>query len=229
MGDWLQRERALIGSSGVDRLSGSTVAIVGLGGVGGAAAEAVVRAGVGRVILVDFDRVAETDKNRQLLATDSAMGEYKTDTAEKRYLDINSSLTVVKMTAWLDENTVGPLFDLKPDFVIDAIDKVTYKLLLIEHAAKNGVRIISSMGTGKRIDPAGFKIGTAADTAGCGDGLARVMRHELSRRGMLDTPVLYSITPPADTDRTVIASISFVPPVAGYMLGGYCVRTLLGE
>lgn len=229
MADWLQRSRALIGDMGIEILKNSRVAVVGLGGVGSAAAEALVRAGVGNLYIVDFDRVAETDCNRQLIALRSEVGRLKAEVAAERYLNINARLNLVVKAEWLNEDTVAGLVDFKPDFVVDAIDKVTYKLLLIEAARASGADIISSMGTGKRIDAGRFKIGPVTDTAGSKDGLARVMRRELRRRGLSDTTVLYSTEDPCTDRADIIASISFVPPVAGYLIAGQAVRTLLNK
>lgn len=227
MQDWLCRQRALIGDEGCDILKNTSAAVVGLGGVGSAAAEALVRAGVGKLWIMDFDLVAATDCNRQLIATKSAEGQFKSEVAAKRYLDINPDLQLFARCEWLNEQTVDGLFDFKPDFIIDAIDKVTHKLLLIQTAAERGVDIISSMGTGKRTDPTKFKVGTIEQTAGSADGLARIMRRELRRRGLSETLVLYSAQPPADCGEDVIASISFVPPVAGYIMAGHMINMAL--
>lgn len=227
MTDWLQRSRALIGDGGVEILKNSRVAVVGLGGVGSAAAEAIVRAGVGGLYIVDFDSVAETDINRQLIATVSEIGRPKAEVAAERYLSINPQLELTARAEWLNEDTVSRLIAFKPDFVVDAIDKVTYKLLLIERARAAGAAVISCMGTGKRIDAGRFKIGRVSETAGSMDGLAKVMRRELTRRGLADTEVLYSTEPPCDSDAGIIASISFVPPVAGYLIAGHVIRGLL--
>lgn len=224
--DWQQRQRALLGDQGCEKLKNARVAVVGLGGVGSAAAEALVRAGVGNMLIMDFDTVQPTDRNRQLIALSSLEGKYKSEVAAERYLDINPHLQLTAKNQWLDADTVGELVDYGPDFVVDAIDKVTHKLTLIEEARKQGISIISSMGTGKRLDPSAFIIGDIGQTAGCGDPLARIMRRELRKRGIDSLTVLYSTEEPVQCEKGIIASISFVPPVAGYLIAGHVIREI---
>lgn len=235
MENWLARTELLIGEKGVKTLAESTVAVIGLGGVGGSAAEALCRAGVGTIIAVDHDTVDITNLNRQLLATAENVGEKKCVTAKKRLLSINPNADVKALDIFYLPENRDRLFNLKPDFIIDAIDTVTAKLDLIEQCADRGIGIVSSMGTGNRLDPSRFVIGKIEDTAnGCGCPLARVMRRELKKRGVVGANVLYStepaikaIVPESENGRHSPGSISFVPPVAGYMLAGFAVKSLI--
>ncbi len=225
MENFLLRQEILLGESSTETLKNSTVAVVGLGGVGGAAVEALVRAGVSNIIIADYDTVDITNLNRQIMTTYNDIGKLKTDVTKKRLLAINPSLNITKLDIKVSAETIDEVFDLDPDFIVDAIDMVSSKLLLIETANNKNVPIISSMGTGNRLSPFGFKIGSISETAGSGCKLARVMRLELKKRNIFDTVTLYSTMPPVEkkVDTKTIGSVSFVPPVAGYMLASYVV------
>ncbi|NLC79334.1 MAG: tRNA threonylcarbamoyladenosine dehydratase [Ruminococcaceae bacterium] len=228
MGDWVARQTRLIGEKATAALVSSRVAVIGVGGVGGAALEAIARAGVGSIFIMDFDRFDETNLNRQILATRDAIGRPKSEVACERVLSINPEARVTAYNEKLCEETAEPLFDFKPDFVIDAIDMVSSKLFLIETCAKNGVPIVSSMGTGNRTECEGFTVGEIEDTAGCGCPLARVMRRELKKRGIEKVPVLYGKNAPlAFEGERSPASISYVPPVAGYTIASFVLRKLI--
>ncbi len=233
--NWLARERLLIGEEGVSLLSGSTVCVLGLGGVGGAAAEALCRAGIGHLILVDHDTVDMTNLNRQLFATQDTIGQKKIDAAKRRLSAINPRAAFTALdTFYLPENR-EELFSLHPDFIIDAIDTVTAKLDLAQQCQLREIPLISCLGTGNRLDPAKLTLGTIEETAGCGCPLARVMRRECRKRGIRKLPVAFSTEIPVQgvcsgdspAGRHSPGSISFVPPVAGYLLASYAVRRLL--
>ena len=236
MPEWLTRTEALIGREAVRTLGEKSVAVLGLGGVGGACAEALCRGGIGTLILIDRDTVAPTDLNRQLLATAETLGLEKTEAARRRFASINPDCRILPLAEFYLPENREILFSHPLDFVVDAVDTVTAKLDLIEACAARGVPLISCMGTGNRLDPARFVIGDIADTAGCGDGLARVIRRELRRRGIPGQTVLYSTEPPRpvvvpggeEHGRHPPASVSFVPPVAGYLLAGHVLRQLVG-
>ena len=236
MSQWLARTELLLGPENLNRLGHARGAVLGLGGVGGAAAEALCRSGVGHLMLVDCDDVDLTNLNRQLLATRPAVGQRKCEAARRRLLDINDRLDLVCADEfYLPENS-DFLYQWRPDFVIDAIDTVTAKLHLAGQCAAKGICLISSMGTGNRLDPSLLRLGDIADTAGCGCPLARVMRRELKKREVARLPVVYSLEAPMagicaggqEHGRHSPGSSAFVPPAAGYLLASAAVRAFLG-
>lgn len=232
------RTAMLIGKDGVEKLKNSHVAVFGIGGVGSFAAEALARAGVGRLDLFDDDTVSESNINRQLIALCSTVGRYKTEVMKERILDINPSATVNAVNCFYTAENADE-YDLSQyDFVIDAIDTVTSKLLLITRAAAAKTPLISSMGTGNKLHPEMLEISDIYKTSVC--PLARVMRRELKTRGIKKLPVLYSREEPrtpldyedtGDTGthkkRQTPASISFVPSAGGLIIAGYVVRELI--
>lgn len=201
--NWLMREEMLLGKQAVHYLQNACVAVAGLGGVGGACCEALVRAGVGRLIVIDDDVVEETNLNRQLFATSKTLGMHKCDAASLRLLDINPALKLTAYKTFLLPQNLSLLFEEQPDVIIDAIDTVTTKLALIEQARQQCVPLISCMGTGNRFSPQDLRLGDIADTAGNGCGLCRVMRRELKKREVVCQPVCYSVEPP---QKAVVAS-----------------------
>ncbi len=233
--NWLMREEMLLGKQAVHNLQNACVAVVGLGGVGGACCEALVRAGVGRLIVIDDDVVEETNLNRQLFATCQTLGMHKCDATRLRLLDINPALKLTAYKTFLLPQNLSLLFEEQPDVIIDAIDTVTTKLALIEQARQQRVPLISCMGTGNRFSPQDLRLGDIADTAGNGCGLCRVMRRELKKREIVCQPVCYSVEPPQKAvvssgkggERHAPGSISFVPPVAGYLLASWAIKQLL--
>ena len=227
MEHWLSRQQTLIGEAGCARLAQSRVAVIGLGGVGGACVEALARCGIGALFLMDGDVFAPSNLNRQLLCTVDAVGQPKAEVAKQRVLSVNPACEVTAVAERYTEETAHLLAAFRPDFVIDAVDQVTAKLQLATYCREAGVANICCLGTGNRMDAAGFTVGDIADTAGCGCPLAKVMRRELKKRGFTEQTVLYSTQLPVETGQRTPASISFVPPVAGYLLAGHAVRTLL--
>lgn len=236
MSDWLTRERMLIGDAAVEKLSNSAVAVLGLGGVGGAACEALVRAGIGTLIIVDFDKISESNFNRQIIADNNTIGKPKTEVMKERILHINPKAKVFDLNTFFSEETSDAVFSLKPDYIIDAMDTVKAKLHLILTAKQKGVPIISSMGTGNKLHPELFKISDISKTSVC--PLAKVMRTELRKlRLEKGLKVLYSTEIPLkpffeeqnENSRQIPGSISFVPPCAGFMLAGEAIRELIAE
>ena len=225
---WLDRQDRLIGAEASARLAEARFAVIGLGGVGGSAAEALVRCGIGNLFLMDGDVFDETNLNRQILCTRDSIGHPKAEQAERRAREINPDCSITAVSDWLDRDTVGLLASFRPDCVIDAVDRVTAKLIIIEWCRDNGVHVVSSMGTGNRTDAESFRTGDISATAGCGDPLARIMRRELRARDIETLDVLYAEDPPVRTVDRTPSSISFVPPVAGYLIAGYAVRHFLG-
>lgn len=223
------RNLRLIGPEAQQRLFAARVAVFGLGGVGSYACEALVRAGVGNLLLVDGDAVEESNLNRQLFATLDSLGRPKAQVARERALSINPAVLIeARQVFYCAEN--ADEFDLAAcDYVVDAIDSVASKLLLIERALLLGVPIVSSMGAGNKLDPSRFELADLQDTSVC--PLARVMRRELKKRGIEHLQVVYSKEPPRpslDGSRAP-GSISFVPPAAGLIAAGAVVRALIGE
>lgn len=224
MEERFSRTALLLGENGVDRLKKSRVAVFGVGGVGSFTVEALARMGVGHITLVDPDRVAESNLNRQLIALHSTLGEYKVDAAKARILDINPEAEVEAMRLfYLPENADG--FDVSRfDCIVDAIDTVSAKIELIVRAKNAGVPIVSSMGTGNKLHPEMLEISDISKTSVC--PLARVMRRELRARGIKELTVVYSkeeaIKPREDVflenGKKTVGSISFVPSVAGLMI-----------
>lgn len=219
------RTVSLLGEANAERLKASRIAVFGLGGVGSYAVEALVRAGIGSLLLIDGDTVSPSNINRQLYALNSTVGEDKASVAKARCLDINPGCIIDarKLTVTAENINALPLSGC--DYAIDAIDDVKAKLALIVRCKELDIPIISSMGTGNKLDPSKLTITDIYRTSVC--PLARVMRHDLRQLGIESLKVLYSQEPPAVSCRPP-ASISFVPSAAGLMLAGEVVRELCG-
>lgn len=230
------RTELLIGEDGLSKLAAAKVAVFGIGGVGSYVAEALARCGVGNLVLVDHDKVSLTNLNRQIIALHSTIGKLKTEAAKERIRDINPDIVVHTYETFYSQDTEH-LFDFTGyDYVVDAIDTVSAKLLLIEHAKAVKTPIISCMGTGNKLDPSKFEICDISKTSVC--PLAKVMRQELRKRKIKRVKVLYSkelpikvAFRPEDTKgtarRPAPGSIAFVPGVAGLMIAGEVVRELI--
>ena len=233
MEDWLERTRLLWGDRALDRLARARVAVLGLGGVGSAVVEGLGRAGVGHILGVDQDCFSPSNRNRQLLATAETVGRAKCQVAGERLRAINPRIDYqAAREFYLPENR-DFLFAYRPTLVVDAIDTVTAKIDLAVQCRERGIPLLACLGTGNRNDPSQLRLGTIADTAGSGCPLARVMRRELRRRGILDLPVVYSLEGAASLcaedahGRHSPASGPFVPPAAGLLLAYGAVKTLL--
>lgn len=232
------REALLIGDAGVEKLRKCRVAVFGLGGVGSYVAEALARSGVGTLDFIDGDVVSFTNLNRQLVALESTVGREKTQVAAERVKDIDPSTVVHTYPIFYGEETKDQLDFSQFDYVVDAIDTVTSKLLLIEQAVQTGVPVVTCMGTGNKLDPTQFRVTPIEKTSVC--PLARVMRRELKKRGISGVKALWSPEEPLvplpakDGDskgtagRPVPGSMAFVPSVAGLILAGEVVKDLLG-
>ncbi len=226
-----KRTERLLGEDAVKRLSECHAAVFGIGGVGGHAAEALVRSGIGALDIIDSDEVAVSNINRQIIALHSTVGMLKTDAAEARFLDINPELRLMKYPLRLSEETAGGFDFAQYDYVIDAIDDVRAKVLLAEKCQETGTPLISSMGTGNKLDPTKFRVSDIYETSVC--PLARVMRHELKKHGIRKLKAVWSAELPAaptkEGERVVPASCSFVPSVAGLIIAGEVIRDLIGK
>ncbi len=230
----LSREELLIGAEGLQKLKEANVIIFGIGGVGSYATEALVRAGIGNITLVDGDTVSLTNLNRQLIATKSNIGRLKVDCARERIADILAETNVTTMPIYYTKENQEAIDLQSYDYIIDAIDMVTSKIMLIEKAKAYDIPIISSMGTGNKFDPTAFEVADIHKTSVC--PLAKVMRKELKTRGIKNVKVVYSKelpkTPKASEEqgkRQIPGSISFVPPVSGMILASEVVKDLLKE
>lgn len=226
------RTAMLIGEDAVEKLFSCHVAIFGIGGVGGYVAEALARSGIGTFDLVDNDTVNVTNINRQIIATHNTLDRYKTEVMKERILSINPDAKVnVYNTFYLPENSCE--FDFsKYDYIVDAVDTVTAKLEIIVNAKNAGTPVISSMGTGNKLDPTRFEIADIYKTSVC--PLAKVMRRELKSRGIDKLKVLYSKEEPIKQQcetgkKPTPASISFVPSVAGLIIAGEVIKELIYE
>ncbi len=227
MNNQFSRTELLIGSKAMDSLAGSRVAIFGIGGVGGYVCEALVRSGVGAFDLIDSDIVSPTNLNRQIIATTESMGKDKVEVMKERIHLINPEARVTTYKCFfLPENAQNIPF-AEYDYIVDAMDTVTAKIELIMRARENGIPIISSMGTGNKLDPSAFRITDLYKTNVC--PLARVMRRELKKRGVNKLKVLYSEEKPIRRyiDKSTPGSISFVPAVAGLMIGGEVIKDII--
>ena len=190
----LDRTQRLLGKDGMERLKQSHVAVFGIGGVGGYAVEALARSGIGALTLVDHDRVEPSNLNRQIIALHSTLGEFKVDAAAARVADIAPNCHVSTYRCFFSEENVQTFDFFRYDFVIDAIDSIKSKVLLIETCIRAGTPIISCMGAGNKLDASAFRVCDLAKTKVC--PLARVMRRELKLRGIFHLPVVYSEEPP---------------------------------
>ena len=222
------REEMLIGAEGLEKLERSRVMVFGIGGVGSHCTEALARGGIGRLALVDSDRVALTNINRQSIAFHSTLGQYKTRVMREKLLDINPRIQVITWETFVLEEEVKQLLETeKPDYVVDAVDTVTAKLALAEECTRREIPLISCMGTGNKLDPSMLRTGDIYQTSVC--PLCRVMRRELKKRNIPRLKVVYSEEPPVKTGSAVPGSISFVPPAAGLLMAGQVIRDLLEQ
>ena len=228
MKESMERTAYLIGEAGVARLVGKHVALFGVGGVGGYVAEALGRAGVGAMTLVDKDVVSISNINRQIIATYETVGRAKTEVMEERLHSINPEISIECRNCFFLPDTADEFDFSQYDYVVDAVDTVTAKLELVKRAKEAGVPILSCMGTGNKLDPSRFEITDIGKTSVC--PLAKVMRRELKKRGITKLKVLYSKEEPIKHEAGAVpGSISFVPSVAGLMIAGEVIKDLLRE
>ncbi len=234
MPNQFSRTELLLGKEGMEKLRESRVAVFGLGGVGGYAAEALARSGVGALDLIDHDKICLTNINRQIYATLNTVGEYKAEVAKRRIAGINPGCVVrIYKTFYLPETEKE--FDFREyDYVIDAIDTVTGKIALVRNAEECGTPVISAMGAGNKLDPGRFEVADIYSTSVC--PLARVMRRELKKYGIGHLKVVYSrekpLRPQGDcgeenAGKEIPGSIAFVPPVMGLIIAGEVVKDII--
>lgn len=232
MKEQFSRTISLIGEEKFEKLQNATVAVYGIGGVGSYVVEGLARGGIGHIILIDNDKISITNINRQIHATFDTLGKDKTEIMKQRILSINPEIKVETYNANEIKDGEESLIDKDIDYVVDAVDTITTKIKLIEKAKKENVRIISCMGTGNKLDPTKFEITDISKTSVC--PLAKIIRKELKKRNIKNVKVLYSKEEPIKTKnlkenatKTVPASISFVPPVAGLIIAGEVIKDLM--
>ena len=232
-----ERTQMLLGEAAMRKLESSRVAVFGAGGVGGYVIEALARSGIGALDIIDHDTVSESNINRQILATDSSVGQYKADVAKQRVAAINPGCKVNAIKVFYLPDTQNEIDFTQFDYVVDAIDTVTGKLLIIQNAKNAGVPVISAMGTGNKIDPSKLRVADIYETSVC--PLARIMRNELRKRNIDSLKVVYSeekamkpVEPVENTDsstrRDIPGSTAFVPSAAGLLIASEVVRDLTG-
>ncbi len=236
------RTELLLGKEAMLRLQKSHIAVFGIGGVGTYVVEGLARCGVGRLTLTDTDKVCVTNINRQIIATSKTIGKYKADLMAERILEINPQAEVKVRNCFFSADNASEFDFSSFDYVVDAIDTVTSKLIIIEKAKAAGVPVISCMGTGNKLDPTMLQVSDISKTSVC--PLARVMRRELRMRGIASLKVVYSkepaIKPEADEQKQVLenessakrqipGSVSFVPSVAGMIIAGEVIKNLIKE
>lgn len=237
MGNKFDRTKRLLGADAMEKLNNSHVAVFGIGGVGGHAADALARSGIGEITIVDSDEVAESNINRQLIATTKTVGRKKVEVMKEHLLEINPEVKVHAHDCFFLPETKAKFDFSKYDYVIDAVDTVTAKLALVEACQESGVPIVSSMGAGNKLDPTAFEVTDIYKTSVC--PLAKVMRKELKARGIKHLKVVYSKEIPLEpiedaafvsdesrSRRATPGSIAFVPSVAGLILAGEVIKDL---
>lgn len=233
MKEELSRTELLLTEAGMEKLKNSRIALFGVGGVGGFVAEALARCGIGKIILTDNDCVSVSNINRQIIALHSTVGEPKVEVMKKRLLDINPELEVeLHKSFYLPDNHDEYRFE-EYDYVIDCIDTVAAKIDIVLEAQKSGTPVISSMGTGNKLNPSLLEISDIYKTSVC--PLARVMRYELKKRGVKKLKVVYSTEKPIKVSaplednarRCIPGSVSFVPASAGLLIASEVVRDLI--
>lgn len=232
MKDQFSRTARILGENMLKTLSACHIAIFGLGGVGGYAAEALVRSGIGEFDLIDHDKVDITNLNRQIIATHRTIGREKTEVMRERMLDINPDVRITIHPCFFLPENAGDFDFAKYDYVVDAVDTVTAKIELVLRARAAGVPIISSMGTGNKMNPAMLEVTDIYKTSVC--PLARVMRRELKKRGVEKLKVVYSKEEPlkpleAEEGMQIPGSTAFVPPAAGLLIASEVVKDLIAQ
>ena len=227
MENWLDRTENLIGKDALNILKESNIAVFGCGGVGSYAIEGLVRAGIGNITIIDNDTVSITNINRQLIADTTTVGQFKVDVEEDRLKKINPYLNITKINDFYSSDNSDKILSNKFDYVIDAIDSIKSKLYLIEQCKKLDVPIISSMGTGNKLDASKFEITDISKTSVC--PLAKIIRKELKKKNINHLKVLYSRELPVKNTINSIASISFVPSVAGLLIAEEVVKDLVNK
>lgn len=223
----LERQITLIGEAATERLINSTVLIAGVGGVGGHAADAIARMGVGRIVLVDNDTVSFSNINRQMVATTETVGRLKVEVMAERIRAINPDCDAVALPLFITkENAAEMIAEYAPDAVVDCIDNVSAKIAMIAACNEQGRYIFSSMGTGNKLNGGELRVADIYSTSGC--ALARVMRRELKERGIKRLPVVFSPESRPAEGRRVPATVAYMPAIAGLLISEQVMKRLMG-
>lgn len=223
--EFLSRTERMISKEDIDKINNKSVIVFGLGGVGGSCVEALARAGIGEIGIVDGDEYEITNVNRQAFATTKTLGMRKVDACEERLLEINPNLKIKKYDLFVSGENIRDIDFESYDYVVDAIDTITSKLLIIKEAYDRNIKIISAMGAGNRLDPTKFQVIDIEKTHN--DPVARIMRKKLKEMGIKKLKVVCSSELPIKTGDRTPGSISFVPPVCGMVLASQVIRDIL--
>ena len=227
MSDRFQRTKLLLGEENFPKLSAATVAVFGIGGVGSFTVEALARSGIGRLILIDKDDIDATNINRQIHALNSTVGKSKVEIMRERIHEINPAAQVDTIQKFfLPSEHAEDFFICRYDYVVDAIDTLTAKIFLVEECTRRGIKIISSMGAGNKLDATRFRVGDIFQTSV--DPVAKIMRKQLKLRGIKNLKVVWSDEQPLPV-KNFIGSVAFVPSVAGLIMAGEVVKDLISE
>lgn len=237
MDNWQERTEMLLGAEGAARLRGARVAVIGVGGVGGFAAEALARAGVGHLVAVDSDDVSETNRNRQILALSSTVGLPKCDVLRNRLLDINPELDLVTIPEYITEQNIPSLLDgLELDFLVDAIDTLSPKICLIQYCLKRGLPLVSSMGAGAKLDATAVRVADISQTRMC--PLAHMLRKRLHKFGIYSGfQAVFSVEEPRRSSvvleesrnkKSQVGTVSYLPTVFGAVCAQVAIRSIVG-
>jgi len=215
---------SLIGKEQFNEISKKTVLVVGLGGVGGYAVEALVRSGIGTLILIDYDKIDISNLNRQIITNNNNIGKYKVDEMKNRILSINPNCNVIVINTFLNNETIDKLRDFQLDYIVDACDSVQAKKLLIDYALDNNIKLIASMGTANKVDPSKLVITDIRKTSY--DPLAKILRkYVIDKKTNKKVMVVSSTEQPIKSD--ILSSLVFVPAVAGLMCANYIIRDII--
>ena len=223
------RTSLVIGDENIDKLSQSSVAVFGVGGVGGFVCEALARSGVGKLTLIDGDTVAKSNINRQIIALQSTVGKHKAEVMKERILDINPNAEVYALNIFINSETVNTIDFSQFDYIVDAVDDIKAKVLLAKLADENGIPIIAAMGAGNKTDPTTFAVIDIFKTSVC--PLVRIMRHELKKSGIKKQKVVYSKETPKNPPYRIegektVGSLAFVPSVMGLIIAGEVIKDI---
>lgn len=229
MENWLNRTENLIGANALNKLKNANIAVIGIGGVGSFCVEALARSGINNITLIDNDIVDITNINRQLIADTTTVGKLKVEVMKERILKINPNANVTIFPVFLNEDNISSLISKNYDYVIDCIDNIKSKIALIEYCHNMNIHIISSMGTGNKLDPTKFEIADISKTSVC--PLAKIIRKELRKKDINNLTVVFSTEEPIKNDNfssieSTPASIAFVPSTAGLIIASKVIKDL---